>query len=261
MPSQGPNSISRALPSGGPSNAPSVPSLSLQSIDRPNPNAKFSRATPSRTNVSSVFKEGTPDAVRTGKKCAPVSARQPSVETTPRSTLKISRFDEQQSAAARKKEDTFRPLRRMADPTASASGSRAHSPVSPIVAPFNPTASASLSADQRSPRRASLVSANGTVYSGGRKEPGRKNVETGDAPTPSKDYMSMERFKTSERLQTREANVLKPETLPTHIPPFKAQRFGSSPDARHETLTGVFRPDPERKAPPSYRPRAPFHTD
>jgi hypothetical protein len=253
-------SISRVLPSGGPMNAADIPSRSLQSIDRPNPNAKFSRMSAPKGNTSTVFNNSNAaqDAFRPGKRCAPASVAQYGAETTPRPTLRITRFDEKQSAAARVRESTFRPLRRMQQDGASGSAtSSASRPISPVVEMQN----GSGHTPRLSPSREHLCTATGYVYTGGRKSPGRKNAESSDAPPAAKEYASMERFKSSERTANREASVLKPETLPTHVPPFKAQRFAASPSARHDSLIGVFHPNPGRSEPPKYTPRAPYHTD
>lgn len=249
------SSISRVLPSGGKLEARTVPPLSLQTVDRPNPNAKFSKAAPSKTNVSTVFKsDGPTPSPRFGKRCAP-DAQPRSREVSPRPGLRVSRFDEQQRQQAQYKEDHPRPLRRMAEgrsPNTSRCLSPSAGPATPEE-PRTPTGAA---------RRASVITMNGLEYSGGRKPNTEKNRTTmmGELP-PGKDYTSMERFKSSDRTSRRSSSVLQPETLPTHIPPPKAQRFRASPEARHSSLIGVFGPDPNHAAPPAYRPRAPFHTD
>ena len=264
-PASPPKSQSRVLPQGGAfggASSKGVPPLSLQTVDRPNPNAKFSKSKPSVSNISTVFNTSGPvPSPRFGKKVDPSAGMSRSSEVTPRSTLKISRFDEQQAAAAKYKEDHRRPLRRMIDTkapnTARTLSPSAHSEPTPAAQESTTTEPASPSS-----KRASFTTTNGLEYSGGRKPAPQKHETSMHAPLPpQKDFGSMERFKASDRTSPRRDNVLRPETLPSHVPPPKAQRFQSSPTSRHNSLVGVFGPDPSAVAPPAYRPRAPFHTD
>jgi hypothetical protein len=242
-------SISRALPSGGPS--VKVPPLSLCTVDKPNPNAKFSRIQPPQSNRSTAFEPGPAPSVRGGKRCNPGVSGTRSAEVSPRPTLKISRLDEQQAAAAKYKEDHPRALRRASD-HARPDTSRCVSPnkMAAEAPPMSPT------------RKPLVVTSNGLEYSGGRKTHERKSLMTmNQPPPPPKDFSNMERFRNSNRTSASLQCVLHPETLPTHVPQPKAQRFAASPGNRHTSLVGVLSADTTRVAPPAYTPRAPFHTD
>jgi len=244
-------SISRALPSGGPSSSSPVPPLSLHAVDKPNPNAKFGRAQPSKSNISTAFSQGPAPSPRFGKRCNPAAAGVRSAEVSPRSTLKISRLDEKQAAAAKHREDNPRPLRRMSD-HARPDTSRCVSPNKMAQEPvaLSPT------------RKPLVVTSNGLEYSGGRKVTERKFATTMDQPPPpAKDYTASTRFKNSGRTSPNPTCVLQPESLPSHIPKPKSQRFAASPSNRHSSLVGVFFADSGRPTPPAYTPRAPYHTD
>lgn len=228
--------MSRALPSGGPleTSGPKFAPLSLMSVDRPNINAKFARVAPPKSNVSTIFNaaNGSESTPRFGKRVQQGTPT-PTPEVSPRATLRITRYDVEQVAAARFKEDNPRAMRRHV--------SQEREPSS---------------------ERSTVISGNGLAFTGGKKVDDRKfSITLADDPKPWKDYASMDRFKRSEKPVPNEKNVIVPETLPSHIPAFKSQRFGSSPGDRHNSLVGVLTPDPNVRAPPTYRPRAPFHTD
>jgi hypothetical protein len=243
-------SISRALPSGGPSSR--VPPLALSTVDKPNPNAKFGRVQPPKSNQSTAFSNAGPvPSPRFGKKCNPGAAGVRSAEVSPRSTLKISRLDEKQAAAAKHREDNPRTLRRHSDherPDTSRCVSPNKMANEPVA--LSPT------------RKPLVVTSNGLEYSGGRKVSDKKFATSMGGPAPAaKDYKASPRFVNSGRSSPSATCVLNPETLPNHVPPPKNQRFASSPQNRHTTLTGVFHSDTGRPAPPAYTPRAPYHTE
>lgn len=210
-----------------------------KTVDRSNPYARFSARSSSRVNETTMFSAESP---RSTGRMAPRSvssdpfdgSRKDVLFNLPGKGLRMTGMEDMQRARGKMREDNPRPLKRA---------------VSPNVPDVD--------------NSGRVFTAQGELVRG-RRGPSqypeqqidfRSQVGSSDVERQCERARSSDRFRNTPQYSTGHVINPKPNADPSLTSSVRFSRRPHTP-----TLVGVLHPVPERQ-PPSYRVRAPFHTD